>query len=71
MPPPMFIPGLLVAAAAEAELVMTREPIEDVDIPLMSIVVVWEDGVNDNREGWETEASGILEYKPSVYARAC
>jgi hypothetical protein len=40
MPPPMFIPGLLVAAAAEAELVMMREPIEDVDIPLMSIVAV-------------------------------
>jgi hypothetical protein len=48
----MFIPGLLVGAAATAELVMTREPIEDVDIPLMSIVVVWWDGVNDNREDW-------------------
>jgi hypothetical protein len=71
MPPPMFIRGLLVAAAAGAELVMTREPMEEVDMPLMSIVIVCKDGLNDNRKGWEREASGILKQQPGVYAQAC
>jgi hypothetical protein len=47
MPPPMSIPPLMlmaplpVAAAAEAELVIIMEPIEVIDMLLISIAVLW------------------------------
>jgi hypothetical protein len=61
MPPPMSIPplpsvlmtGLLVAAAAEAELGIAMEPMEDEVILLMSITIVWwseVDRTNDDRK---------------------
>jgi hypothetical protein len=45
--------GLLVAAAAEAELGIAMEPMEDVVILLMSITIVWwseVDRTNDDRK---------------------